>query len=129
MAKIILKIKDQELIEVDRAFALQFRAIRAVIQLTYPCEIIDIGNVTRKILEKVIEYCEKHVGVPNSDDNKDWDKAFAKLDQASLLDLMLVYSFFFFFSLPSSTYLVLRLLISLWESMFETPVSQFINIK
>ncbi|CAN1226660.1 SKP1-like protein 1A [Linum perenne] len=51
-----------------------------------------------KILAKVIEYCKKHVETPkpdavstsNADDSlKQWDTDFAKVDQATLFDLIL----------------------------------------
>ncbi|CAN1226652.1 SKP1-like protein 1A [Linum perenne] len=50
-------------------------------------KVIDVHS---KILAKVIEYCKKHVETPNADDSlKQWDTDFAKVDQATLFDLIL----------------------------------------
>lgn len=59
---------------------------------------IQLPNVTRKILSKVIEYCKKHVESPKpedrapgaDDDLKNFDSEFVKVDQGTLFDLILV---------------------------------------
>ena len=61
---------------------------------------IPLHNVSAKILQKVVEYCQHHVAnptAPKSDDKKDdkkdeiapWDKDFCNVDQATLFELIL----------------------------------------
>lgn len=53
-----------------------------------------------QILAKVIQYCKKHIEAanpedkPSEDDLKTWDTDFVKVSQATLFDLILVYSLF-----------------------------------
>ncbi|GFP96601.1 skp1-like protein 1a [Phtheirospermum japonicum] len=53
--------------------------------------VIPLPNVTGKILSKVIEYCKRHAeDKPSSDEDvKGFDADFVKVDQATLLDLIL----------------------------------------
>ena len=61
--------------------------------------IIPLPSVEGKILEKVLEYCNKHVGEDKLEDEKktqlqDWDTKFAEdLDQTTLFELMLAANF------------------------------------
>ena len=61
---------------------------------------IPLPNVTGKILDKVIQYCQHHVNdpPPAGDDKKDdkrtddiipWDNDFCRVDQATLFELIL----------------------------------------
>lgn len=61
---------------------------------------IPLPNVSAKILEKVIQYCDHHHKhpTPQSDDKKDekrtddisaWDSEFCRVDQATLFELIL----------------------------------------
>eukprot|EP01130_Rhizamoeba_saxonica_P001125 TRINITY_DN10_c0_g1_i1.p1 TRINITY_DN10_c0_g1~~TRINITY_DN10_c0_g1_i1.p1 ORF type:complete len:161 (-),score=47.32 TRINITY_DN10_c0_g1_i1:31-513(-) len=63
-------------------------------------EPIPLINVTRAILEKVIEYCERHQDDPapaeeerNTEEISPWDKDFCNVDQATLFELILAANF------------------------------------
>ncbi|KAG6645522.1 SKP1-like protein 1B [Carya illinoinensis] len=92
--KITLKSPDGESFEVDEAVALESQTIKHAIELCAD-NVIPVLNVTSKILDKVIEYCKKHVEPANSEDrtSKDdleaWDAEFVRVDQATLFDLIL----------------------------------------
>lgn len=101
--KITLKSSDGEAFEVDEAVAVESQTIKHMIEDDCADSGIPLPNVTSKILAKVIEYCKKHVEAataeekPSDDDIKAWDADFVKVDQATLFDLILVSSLFFFF--------------------------------
>ncbi|GAY42871.1 hypothetical protein CUMW_070250 [Citrus unshiu] len=99
--KITLKSSDGEAFEVDEAVALESQTIKHMIEDDCADNGIPLPNVTSKILSKVIEYCKKHVEASKSDDRatsgvdddlKAWDTDFVKVDQATLFDLILVFS-------------------------------------
>ncbi|KAI3889055.1 hypothetical protein MKX03_012488 [Papaver bracteatum] len=58
---------------------------------------VPLTKVTSKILAKVIEYCKKHVESPNGEDDgkieqeelKTWDTEFVKVDDDTLIDIVL----------------------------------------
>ena len=60
---------------------------------------IPVPNVTGKILAKVIKYCKRHVEVSKAEDNtakedlKTFDAEFVKVDQSTLFNLILVWTF------------------------------------
>ncbi|XP_042939749.1 SKP1-like protein 1A isoform X2 [Carya illinoinensis] len=93
--KITLKSSDDKSFEVDEAVALESQTIKHAIELCAD-NFIPLPNVTSKILDKVIEYCKKHVEPANSedrtfeDDLKAWDAEFFRVDQATLFDLILI---------------------------------------
>jgi S-phase kinase-associated protein 1 len=96
--KITLKSFDGETFEIDEMVALELQTIKAMIEDNIADDTgIPIPNVTGKILAKVIEYCNKHVESPsseeqksrNEDDLKAWDKDFVNVDQATLFELIL----------------------------------------
>ncbi|CAN1226654.1 SKP1-like protein 1A [Linum perenne] len=70
---------------------MESQTIKHMIEDDCAGEAIPLPNVHSKILAKVIEYCKKHVETPsNADDSlKQWDTDFAKVDQATLFDLIL----------------------------------------
>jgi S-phase kinase-associated protein 1 len=96
--KITLKSFDGETFEIDEMVALEMQTIKAMIEDNCADDTgIPVPNVTSKILAKVIEYCNKHVEIPsseeekprNEDDLKAWDKDFVNVDQATLFELIL----------------------------------------
>jgi S-phase kinase-associated protein 1 len=96
--KITLKSSDSETFEIDETVALELQTIKAMIEDNCADDTgIPVPNVTGKILAKVIEYCNKHVEIPsseeekprNEDDLKAWDKDFVNVDQATLFELIL----------------------------------------
>lgn len=99
--KITLKSSDGEIFEVDQEVASESQTIKYAIEDCAESG-IPLPNVNSKILAKVIEYCRKHVEYnakgSNSDNKaadeeiKSWDADFAKVDQATLFDLILVRS-------------------------------------
>ncbi|XP_052201211.1 SKP1-like protein 1B [Diospyros lotus] len=92
--KVILKASDDVVFEIDEAVAFQSEIIKFAIE---DCNdnYIRLPNVTSKILEKVIDYCKKHLEAEESpyqqarDDLKAFDAEFLKVDQATLFDLIL----------------------------------------
>ncbi|ORX47027.1 E3 ubiquitin ligase complex SCF subunit sconC [Hesseltinella vesiculosa] len=58
---------------------------------------IPLPNVTAKILRKVIEWCEHHLGDPVTNDENErrnteideWDQKFMEVDQETLFDIIL----------------------------------------
>uniref|UniRef100_A0A0D9VB16 SKP1-like protein n=1 Tax=Leersia perrieri TaxID=77586 RepID=A0A0D9VB16_9ORYZ len=103
---ITLKSSDGEEFEVEEAVAMESQTIRHMIEDDCADNGIPLPNVNSKILSKVIEYCNKHVHVAASkpsddaaaatannststDDLKNWDADFVKVDQATLFDLIL----------------------------------------
>nr|BAE72120.1 SKP1-like protein [Silene latifolia] len=97
--KIVLKSSDDEEFEVEEAVALQSQTIKHMIEDDCADNAIPLPNITAYILDKVIEYCEKHVEASHTytpsdtpspaDQLKKWDAEFAKVDQDTLFDIML----------------------------------------
>ncbi|GLT34412.1 hypothetical protein SLA2020_089290 [Shorea laevis] len=88
--KITLKSSDGETFEVDEAVALESQTIKRVIEDVCTDNGIPLPNVTGKILSMVIEYCEKHIEAPKSDDElKAWYTDFVKVDPYTFFDLLL----------------------------------------
>ncbi|KAI3875921.1 hypothetical protein MKW92_030490 [Papaver armeniacum] len=87
-----LRSSDGVPFDVEEAVALQSQTIKHIIEDGIP-----LPNVTSNILAKVLEYCKKHVGdIPKGNDGKvedpelqQWDAEFVKVDQDTLLDLIL----------------------------------------
>ncbi|KAI3830678.1 hypothetical protein MKX03_005424, partial [Papaver bracteatum] len=94
---ITLRSSDGWSFEVDEAIALQSQTIKRLTEDNWNYNGIPLPNVTSNILSKVLEYCEKHVAdIPQGDDGKvedpelqNWDAEFLKVDQDTLLDLIL----------------------------------------
>ncbi|KAI3893382.1 hypothetical protein MKW92_027420 [Papaver armeniacum] len=94
---ITLRSSDGWSFEVDEAIALQSQTIKRLTEDNWDYNGIPLPNVTSNILSKVLEYCEKHVAdIPQGDDGKvedpelqNWDAEFLKVDQDTLLDLIL----------------------------------------
>lgn len=93
-----MKSSDGETFDVDEAVAVESQTIKHMIEDDCADNGIPLPNVSSKILSKVIEYCKKHVELQKAvaddktaeDDLKAWDADFAKVDQATLFDLILV---------------------------------------
>ncbi|KAI4305639.1 hypothetical protein L6164_028995 [Bauhinia variegata] len=92
--KIVLTLvcSDGETFELEKAVAVQSKTIENLLE-DIPSEgNIPVPNVSGSILAKVIEYLKQH-----SEDNKEedegrlraWDTEFVKVDQKTLIDLML----------------------------------------
>uniref|UniRef100_A0ACD5WV55 Uncharacterized protein n=1 Tax=Avena sativa TaxID=4498 RepID=A0ACD5WV55_AVESA len=112
---ITLKSSDGEEFEVEEAVAMESQTIRHMIEDDCADNGIPLPNVNSKILSKVIEYCNKHVQAAKpagaaeggaasaaaaaadgssaapapTEDLKNWDAEFVKVDQATLFDLIL----------------------------------------
>eukprot|EP00239_Pterosperma_sp_CCMP1384_P002802 CAMPEP_0197843662 /NCGR_PEP_ID=MMETSP1438-20131217/578_1 /TAXON_ID=1461541 /ORGANISM="Pterosperma sp., Strain CCMP1384" /LENGTH=156 /DNA_ID=CAMNT_0043453961 /DNA_START=76 /DNA_END=546 /DNA_ORIENTATION=+ len=95
--KVVLRSSDEEMFEVDQEVAKHSTMICNMIEDTGIDCPIPLPNVTSKILAKVVEYCTYHVNASKVDDNKKtseedikaWDTEFVKVDQATLLELIL----------------------------------------
>ncbi|XP_044489353.1 SKP1-like protein 1A [Mangifera indica] len=70
--EITLKSSEGKLFKVEEAVALMSQTIKHVIEDAPTSNVIPVLNVTSMILEKVIEYCKKHVqfGLTESTNNK-----------------------------------------------------------
>ncbi|XP_052201209.1 uncharacterized protein LOC127807413 isoform X6 [Diospyros lotus] len=91
--KVILKASDDVVFEIDEAVAFQSVVIKFAIEDCHD-NYIRLPNVTSKILEKVIDYCKRHLEAEESpyqqarDDLEAFDAEFVKVDQATLFDLI-----------------------------------------
>ncbi|CAH8308318.1 unnamed protein product [Eruca vesicaria subsp. sativa] len=99
MEKFVLKSSDDVSFEVEEAVVRQCKVLLPMVE---DCagRVCPIMNVTGKILEKVVEYCKKHVVVvdggdsssSSSDDDyvlKKWDAEFiTKMDLSTVYDLI-----------------------------------------
>jgi S-phase kinase-associated protein 1 len=97
--KITLKSSDGVAFVVDEAVALESPTIKHMIEHDCADNGVPLPDVTSKILEKVIEYCKKHVDAANpeertsDDDLKAWDVKYVKevkVDSDTLFDLIQV---------------------------------------
>ncbi|KAE9596566.1 hypothetical protein Lal_00007637 [Lupinus albus] len=93
--KIILKSSDGVSFEVDEAVARQSETIKHLIEDGCTENGIPLPNVTGEILAKIVQYCKKHVETSGSEKKSNakalcyWDAQFVKVDQATLLDLIM----------------------------------------
>ncbi|KAK7852639.1 SKP1-like protein 1A [Quercus suber] len=100
--KITLRSSDGEAFEVEEKVATESQTIKHMIEDDY--SEIPLPNVTSNILTLVIEYCKKHVeaadpvpkasysslnGKTEDPPTAAWDAEFVKVDQNTLLDLIL----------------------------------------
>ncbi|CAH8308324.1 unnamed protein product [Eruca vesicaria subsp. sativa] len=100
MEKFVLKSSDNVSFEVEEAVVRQCKMLFPMVQ---DCagRVCPIKNVTGEILEKVVEYCKKHVVVvhggdsssssnsSSGDDLKKWDAEFiSKMDLSTVHDLI-----------------------------------------
>lgn len=95
--KIVLKCSDGKSFEIDEAVARKSKLLADMIDIG--CDgPIPLQDVTGKTLEKVIEYCERHVvefGTSVEDDEEAakklaiWDAEFIKVDEQTLFYLIL----------------------------------------
>ncbi|XP_057526311.1 SKP1-like protein 1 [Amaranthus tricolor] len=85
--KTALRIKSSEgdIWEVEHSVALQMGAYNRLIN----DNVLDLPNVNRDILLKVIEYCKMHAGDCHPDGHKIWDQDFVKnVSVDTLFDLI-----------------------------------------
>ena len=109
--KLTLKSSDGQAVAVDVAVAMASQTIKHMVEDGCADNIIPLPNVTAKILSKVIEYCKKHVqaspkpadssaaadansttstaAAAPAEDLKSFDAEFIKVDQITLVDLIL----------------------------------------
>eukprot|EP01023_Acetabularia_acetabulum_P061280 TRINITY_DN739_c0_g1_i1.p3 TRINITY_DN739_c0_g1~~TRINITY_DN739_c0_g1_i1.p3 ORF type:complete len:164 (+),score=29.12 TRINITY_DN739_c0_g1_i1:79-570(+) len=98
--KVTLRSYDGALFPVDVEVANMSEMLRNMIQDVEGAhqQVIPLLNVSGKILKKVIDYCEYHVGAERRDENdqavseediKTWDKEFVRIDQSTLFELIL----------------------------------------
>jgi S-phase kinase-associated protein 1 len=91
---------DGEFIEVPKEVACMSVTIKNLIDDLGANDVpIPLHNVTKKILDKVIQYCQHHTDHPTpktegdddkkSDDILPWDKEFCEVDQNTLFELIL----------------------------------------
>jgi len=88
-----------EYIEVPREVAIMSTAIETLMETFGDSDPIPLPLVTKKILDKVIQYCQHHTDHPTpktegdddtkSDDILPWDKDFCEVDQNTLFELVL----------------------------------------
>ncbi|KAF8093913.1 hypothetical protein N665_0374s0005 [Sinapis alba] len=93
-----LKSSDGEIFEVPEPVAVQSQMIYYMVEDGCVGTEISITNVTGVILAKVIEYCKKHVIIPDGDGDssssmveelRNWDAEFMKnMDKPTLFDLI-----------------------------------------
>eukprot|EP00253_Pinus_taeda_P035294 PITA_35294 len=97
-SKVSLRSSDGELFDVTEAVAFESQTIKYMIEDTGTANAIPLPNVSSEILSKVIAYCKYHVDAQNpaheksaisEEDMKIWDEDFVKVDQDTLLDLIL----------------------------------------
>jgi S-phase kinase-associated protein 1 len=101
---IMLKSSDGEEFKVEEAVVMESQTIRHMIEDKCADNGILLPNVNSKILSKVIEYCNKHAqaakpvadgaadgasALSPTEDLKNWDAEFIKVDHATLFDLSL----------------------------------------
>ncbi|CAN0900496.1 SKP1-like protein 11 [Linum grandiflorum] len=88
---ITLISSDGQTFEVEESVAIESQTIKHMIEDDCASGDIPLPNVESNILAKVIEYCKKHIKTEDSDaaELKQWDVNFAKVDQATLYDLIL----------------------------------------
>jgi len=101
--KVKLQSSDEQEFEVPNSIATMSVTIKHMIEDIGEASSetpIPLPNVTGKILEKVIQYCQYHHDHPDppSEEKKDekrtddiipWDQEFCKVDQATLFELIL----------------------------------------
>lgn len=98
--KVILKSSDDEAFEVEEEAANMSETIKNMIEDTGAEVPIPLPNVSGKVLQKVIEYCnfkvkskkktEDRSGQAMADDDvKNWENEFVKVDQGTLFQLIL----------------------------------------
>lgn len=95
--KIVLKSSDNKIFEVDEAVARQSQTIAHMIEDDCVDNGVPLANITGKTLAKVVEYCKKHLVVPDAVADpffssvvelREWDVDFVnEMDQSMLLDI------------------------------------------
>nr|GMD96195.1 SKP1-like protein 1B [Ipomoea batatas] len=86
--KVKVMSSDGQMFELSQKVALQWQTLKRMIEVDCADQCIPIPQVTGKILEKVIEYCKKHVEVSSFKELRTFDLEFIKVDQATLFDLI-----------------------------------------
>ena len=116
MKKVVLRSSDNKEFVIDMAVALESETIKQMVEEDVDANMVPIPNVKGRILDKVLEYCKKHVdakaeGSDLQDSLKDWDKKFVECPQETLFDLILVI-FFFFLNFWVTLYLFFYILLN-----------------
>ncbi|XP_058740272.1 SKP1-like protein 1A [Vicia villosa] len=124
---ITLKSHDGEIFEVEEAVALESQTIKHMIEDGCAENAIPLPNVTGSILAKIIEYCKKHVDAEaSSDDLKEWDAEFVKVDSATLFNIILAANYL---NIPSLLELTFQAVAELMKGMTPEEVRTMFNIK
>ncbi|CAI9763813.1 unnamed protein product [Fraxinus pennsylvanica] len=89
---ITLKSFDAVVFKVEEIVALESQTIKLMIEDDCADNEIPVPNVSGKILAMVIEFCKKHVEAAAAGDKakiEAYDSEFVKVDQATLIELIL----------------------------------------
>ncbi|GAA0167537.1 ubiquitin-protein ligase [Lithospermum erythrorhizon] len=125
--KITLKSYDGEEFIVDEAVALQSQTIKHMIEDDCVDDVIPVPNVAGNILAKVIEYCKKHVEPTSDDDDVEaFDAEFFKVDQSTLLEIVLAANYLNIKSLLEHT---CRSIADMIKDKTPEEIRQIFNIK
>lgn len=100
-AKIKLLSSEGESFFVEREVVVQSETLKSMLEDDVDADSgIPLPNVTSKTLSKVIEYCKYHVeakkaptaekSAPSADEIKAFDEEYAKVDQSTLFEIILV---------------------------------------
>ncbi|KAF5202507.1 Skp1-like protein [Thalictrum thalictroides] len=87
---ITLKTSDGIEFEVEECVMLQSETIKHIIEDGCSENVIPLHNCNRKYLGLIIEYCKKHYGKMDRDEEelKKWDAEFIDIDNPTLFDLI-----------------------------------------
>ncbi|XP_022845505.1 SKP1-like protein 1A [Olea europaea var. sylvestris] len=86
---IVLKSSDGEIFELEETAALESQVFKNMIEDGCADTCIPLPNVTSEILAKIIEYCKRHVEAACLEDLKKFDAEFVKVDQRTLVNLIM----------------------------------------
>eukprot|EP01121_Diplochlamys_sp_Union-15-3_P009766 TRINITY_DN2676_c0_g1_i1.p1 TRINITY_DN2676_c0_g1~~TRINITY_DN2676_c0_g1_i1.p1 ORF type:complete len:153 (+),score=26.55 TRINITY_DN2676_c0_g1_i1:44-502(+) len=90
---IILVSSDNEQLTVNANIANMSNTIKQIVEKNDK-DTVELKNISGATLKKVIEYCYYHLEHPSpSKDTEQWDLAFAKVDQETLLDVIMAAHF------------------------------------
>lgn len=127
--KVKVMSSDGQMFELSQKVALQWQTLKRMIEVDCADQCIPIPQVTGKILEKVIEYCKKHVEVSSFKELRTFDLEFIKVDQATLFDLIQVILWFWSFKIIYIPQVCLLWLHYLYLHCISMIISLLITVK